>query len=239
MGSAKLKTHFLSTSPFFNPCVFWEKFNSYVSDLFTCKSSECCFVLAIWCPGRLLSFSFEVFSPRPRIRKQWFANSKKARGKKSAHQIPQYFFSKVQIVLKTQIVWSLSTSLTWQMYFGVPNWHHPWSYSSLPRVYAEAHTCSGWLPWTDPKKRWQALQDEVNRVCNLVSVDKASRSPEQKLRSQVPLLWKQGLGFSHGNCTFLLCPNFWNRMDSSIGGRVTEYIQKRSYPVNLSPFANS
>lgn len=42
-GSAKPKTHFLSTSLFFNPYVF-EKFNSYVSDLFTCKSSECCFV---------------------------------------------------------------------------------------------------------------------------------------------------------------------------------------------------
>lgn len=176
MGSAKPKTHFLSTSPFFNPCVFCEKFNSYVSDLFTCKSSECCFVLAIWCPGSLSSFSFEVFSPRPRIRKQWFANSKKAREKKKAHQIPQYSSSKVHIVFKMQIVWSLSTSLTWQMYFGVPNWHRPWSYWSLPCVYMKVHTCSGWLLRTDPKTRWQALQDPVNLVCNPVTVDEASVS---------------------------------------------------------------
>lgn len=40
----------------------------------------------------------------------------------------------------------------------------------------EVHTCSGWLPQTDPKKGWQALQDEVNRVCNPVRVDKASVS---------------------------------------------------------------
>ena len=76
--------HIFSALLFLNPYVLWEQFNSYVSDLFTCKSSECCFVWTIWCPGSLLSFAFEVFFFSPLLR----ISNHDLQIEKKAHQSP-------------------------------------------------------------------------------------------------------------------------------------------------------
>lgn len=143
-------------SLFFSPYVFREKFNSYVSDLFTCKSSECCFVRTIWCPGSLLSLSFEVPPPPPpRIRKLWFTKKKR---KKKHIRTPNIFSSKVQILFKRWMASSLSLILQLAVcIFLLLIDTTLLDVSNVFLVDIKVHICSVW-PRTDPKKRRWALQ---------------------------------------------------------------------------------
>lgn len=173
-------------------CILREKFNSYVSDLFTCKSSECCFVLAIWCPGNPLSLSFEVFSPHPRIRKQWFANIKKS-WKKCSSESPIFLpkgsnFIQNPYSIKFEFN---SNSVDYILVFLIDT---ALEVTDLFLVGIKVHTCTGWRPQTDPKERWQALQDEVRSVWNPVYVDKASDSRKTSKKSGF-FTMKTSMGF--------------------------------------------
>lgn len=132
--------------------------------------------------------------PTPRIRKQWFTNSERAREKRCSSEFSTFLLKGSNSLQNPDCIKSEPNSdlagciLVFLMDTVL-------EVTSLLLVYMEVHTWPGWIPQTDLEESQQAVGDELIQSVTWLSVE-SPQPPDRKLRSLL-LFWGNKHRASH------------------------------------------